>query len=110
MRTKKVVIIKEELIKDAKDVLNTLMKEKGFEYVTFKGEQVWKKGKGFFTAPKLMKFNFIENNKLQIEAWIKTAILPGIYVGESDLDSNYGFLIKAELKSLIKKIYEMLSI
>ena len=110
MRSKKIVIIKEELINDANSMLVDLMAGKGYKLVNYKNEEVWKKGKGILTAPRFMKFTFLEANKLQMEAWIKTAILPGIYVGESGLESKYGFAIKKELEFLVKRVYEILSI
>lgn len=111
MRTSKILIVKDELLHKKDNVIDQLMTEKGYKKTTYKGESVYKKGKGILTAPSFFKFNNLEEeNKIRIEAWIKYAILPGLYVGESDLDSNFGFVVKKPMRNIVEKLYEILSI
>lgn len=79
----------------AEDYLN----KEGFKQKIYKGEQVWKKGTGMLTAPQFIKFSTYQGN-VHLEAWIKQAILPGVYVGEMGLNGAYGFAIKKLLKDL----------
>jgi hypothetical protein len=76
---------------------------KGYVFTTLKGQQVWRKGFGWLLSP--MFFNFhTEGNKLHIETWMKMAILPGVFVGESGLKSGFGFVVKIPARNVLKEI------
>ncbi len=82
---------------------NSYMQQEGFTYVTKKGESYWKKGSGLMTAPQFIRI--IPNNESYIlEAWIKFALLPGVYIGEMGTKGFVGAVPKSMLKSRIDKI------
>ena len=66
--------------------------KEGFEVANVKGEIVWKKGVGMMTAPQFVKLVY-GGGKVHIEAWLKYAILPGVYAGEMGLDGFMGALL-----------------
>lgn len=73
----------------------------GFEYINYEGENVFKKGVGFWVAPRFIKISFSSANSLFVEAWIKYALLPGVYVGEMDLNGFVGVAAKKPLKTIV---------
>ena len=76
------------------------LSKEGFKQKLYKGEAVWKKGNGLLTAPQFIKISSLQGH-VHLEAWIKQAILPGVYVGEMGLDGAYGFAIKKVLKDRV---------
>lgn len=72
----------------------------GFRFTQINGEPVWKKGNGIVSAPQYIKF-FYQNGVAHIEAWLKFAILPGVYCGEMGLTGAWGFAIKQALKGKV---------
>lgn len=87
----------------AEDYLN----KEGFKQKVYKGETVWKKGTGMLTAPQFIKISSMQGN-VHLEAWIKQAVLPGVYVGEMGLDGAYGFAIKKVLKDRVDALARLL--
>ena len=83
-----------------------LLKE-GFQQVTHKNEIVWKKGKGLMVAPQFIKYQTIGGN-VHLEAWLKYAILPGVYCGEMGLDGVMGFAVKKVLKDRVDALARLL--
>lgn len=71
-----------------------------FEMVSYKGQNVYKKGMGFVSAPQYVTFTHM-GSAVRIEAWIKFTILPGLYFGESGLDGFMGAIPKKQLKDRI---------
>lgn len=88
------------------DIHQYLLNE-GYEYRNFEGENVYKKGKGLATAPTFVKI-MADGNRIVIEAWIKTALLPGVYVGESGIDGFYGAIPKGVLGGRVRFIETMI--
>lgn len=82
--------------------------DEGYEYREYDGENVYKKGSGWVSAPTFVK---IEASKtvIIIEAWIKTALLPGVYVGESGIDGFYGAAPKGILANRVRHIEQMIT-
>ncbi len=83
--------------------INMYMLREGYTYMTYKGENLYKKGTGMMSAPTFLKVT-ITNTSARVEAFIKTAIVPGVYVGESGLDSFYGALPKSVLKTRVEVV------
>ena len=83
-----------------------LLKE-GFQQVTHKNEVVWKKGKGLMVAPQFIKYQTRGGN-VHLEAWLKYAILPGVYCGEMGLDGAMGFAVKKVLKDRVDALARLL--
>lgn len=81
--------------------------KEGFEYTQFKGENVWKKGIGMMTAPQFIKVEY-QNGKVHLEAWMKYAILPGVYCGEMGVTGFWGFAVKQMLKSRVDALIALL--
>lgn len=81
---------------------NYLTKE-GFVNKTYHGELVWQKGIGLAVAPQFIKFDFTENSVI-VEAWLKYAILPGVYLGEQNLKGIFGIAVKSILKTRVKSV------
>jgi len=75
----------------------------GFTQVNYKGVVAWKKGVGILTAPQYV---IISNGPdyIQVEAFIRNAILPGVYVGEMGIDGFYGAIPKSLLKTRVLSI------
>lgn len=88
-------------------ILKDFCAKEGFEYTQFKGENVWKKGIGMMTAPQFIKVDY-QNGKVRLEAWMKYAILPGVYCGEMGLTGFWGFAVKQMLKSRVDALIALL--
>lgn len=88
-------------------IVQDFFDKEGFTYTEYKGEYVWKKGNGWVTAPQFIKVDYL-NGQIHIEAWLKTALLPGVYVGEMDLKGGYGILLKKELQKSVDALIALL--
>ena len=75
-------------------------RKEGFEPHTEDGESCWKKGVGVATAPQFLKLSR-GNGDYVLEAWIKFAVVPGVYAGEMDLNDFTGAIPKKKLKSRV---------
>lgn len=75
----------------------------GYEYTQYKNETVFKKGLGFMSGPSFVKVSFTDKT-VRVEAWIKFAILPGVYAGEMDLNGFVGIAVKAPLKYRVQQV------
>ena len=69
----------------------------GFIYETYKGEQVFRKGSGWVSCPTFIKVTYAPN-MVRLEAWIKYAILPGVYAGEMGMEGFIGSLAKGTMR------------
>ena len=83
--------------------LTDYLTQNGFKKKVKKGEEFWQKGNGWVAAPQYIKVSY-ELNEVSVEAWIRSALLPGVYGKEMDLDGAMGFAIKASLKKKVEKI------
>ena len=88
-------------------VMDYLGKE-GFKYTTVKGEPVWKKGVGMLAAPQFMKVE-CQNGRVHMEAWVKMALLPGVYVGEMALKGFVAVAVKKPLQNLVNTLTAILT-
>ena len=86
----------------AQPIADYLTKE-GFGLVNYKGSQVWKKGMGILTGPQYICVSY-GADFIQIEAFIKNALLPGVYFGEIGIDGFYGAIPKSLLKQRVTTI------
>ena len=77
--------------------------QEGFTQVNYKGNICWKKGTGLLVAPQYISFYFGEDF-LQLEAFIKFALLPGVYIGEMGIAGFFGAVPKALLKDRVTMI------
>lgn len=91
-----------------RQVVTSYLTQEGFTYTTYKGEEVWKKGVGLLAAPQFLKVNF-QNSQVHIEAWIKYALLPGVYVGEMGLSGFVAVAVKKPLKARVDALTGILT-
>lgn len=80
--------------------VDSYMQTAGFQPVMFDGENVYKKGNGFLTAPRFFKISYMQG-VIRVEAWMKYALLPGVYVGEMDLNGFAGSAVRKPLKDAV---------
>ena len=88
------------------EIHNYLFSE-GYEYINYENEFVFKKGKGLMTGPTFIKVSFSPVS-VRIEAWMKFAILPGVYAGELGLTGFVGAAVKGPLKKRVAYIENMI--
>lgn len=81
--------------------------KEGFTLIDYKGEMVWKKGIGMLSAPQYIKLNY-QDGQVHLEAWLKYALLPGVYCGEMGLDGFWGFAIKDMLRKKVNTLMALL--
>lgn len=81
--------------------LEQLLASEGYKPYLDKGVQVYKYGSGWMTGPKFFAVTIFPN-VIRIEGWIKMAILPGVYCGESKLSGFYGSIPKASAKMTLE--------
>ncbi len=81
------------------------MTSEGFTLTNVKGEQVWKKGMGLLTAPQYLKLSDLGGTYV-LEAWIKFALLPGVYVGEMGINGAFGAIPKKLLKDRVNSVFQ----
>ena len=74
----------------------------GFQYVEYEGERVYKLKGGIFRGPVLIKISYLQGI-IQLEAWTKYVLLPGIYVGELGLTGLLGSAVKGKLKQSVSQ-------
>ena len=83
--------------------INQYMLNEGFTLVDYKGQKVWKKGFGVVTCPQYFSIQYQEN-VIYLEAFIRYAILPGVYVGEMGIDSFFAAVPKSLLKQRVNTV------
>lgn len=83
--------------------LGDYMVKEGFSLVDYKGQKAWKKGVGMMTAPQYLVLSYAPG-EVTLEAFIRTALLPGVYVGESGIDGFYGAIPKSMLKKRVETV------
>lgn len=83
--------------------------KEGFKLVPYKGEMLWKKGCGILTAPQYIKLTYGQGI-VHVEAFLRWAILPGVYVGEMALDNGFvGAIPKSMLMDKVNALLRLLS-
>lgn len=87
-----------ELLAEA--ITNYLVQE-GFKKMD--AGNVWKKGMGIMLGPQYVRFEVVPGT-LKLEAWIKFALLPGVYLGEMGIDGVIGLIPKRKLKARVEEI------
>lgn len=78
----------------------------GFAPRVLNREECWQKGSGILTGPQFIKITQLQNY-FRVEAWIKYALLPGVYIGEMGIEGFFGALPKSILK---KRVFKILAI
>jgi hypothetical protein len=81
------------------------LKQQGFQQVD-PVKNVWQKGIGFLVWPQFVRFE-TRPGALALEAWIKFALLPGVFVGEMGIDGVFGLIPKRMLKARVVEIEKL---
>lgn len=89
-------------------ITNQFFDQEGFKQVTYKGELVWKKGLGIMVGPQYITVKD-SAGIVRVEAWIKFALLPGVYLGELGLDGFVGAIPKSLLKGKVSRLEQLLT-
>lgn len=89
------------------EAIKQYLEAEGFKYMNYKGEMVFKKGKGVLVAPTFIKVSFSDRT-VRVESWLKYALLPGVYVGELGWDGFVGCAAKGTMKRCVPWIEKML--
>lgn len=79
-----------------------------FNFRELKGEGVWQLGQGFLSCPQVIKYTY-QNGLLTLEAWLRFALLPGVYIGEMGLTGFYGAALKSVLKNKVNNLLYLLN-
>lgn len=87
-------------------IVNDFMVKEGF-LAWPKEKNTWKKGFGIMTGPQLIKVEATDG-KAHIEAWIKMAILPGVYAGEMGVTGFFGFALKNALRNKLVRLEKLI--
>lgn len=87
--------------------ISQYLSSEGYQYTNYHNENVYKKGKGIATGPTFVKLSLL-NDILRIEAWVKFAVVPGVYAGEMNLEGVAGIAIKKPLKGRITYIESLI--
>lgn len=87
---------------DLFDDIEDYLVENGFTCYD-EDENVWKKGMGWLTGPQFIQFD-VRRGELRLQAWIKFALLPGVYFGEMGITGFFGFIPKRMLKARVDEI------
>ncbi len=103
--------VREEQINKPADfvtfIMNDYLSKNGFTQKQVKGEWVWQEGIGMLSVPKFLKYSY-ENGVLHLEAWIKTAWLPGVYGKDQDLEGFTAAVPKQSYKKEISTLIDVL--
>jgi len=71
-------------VEQVNGIIAQFMQVEGFKQVTYKGEPILTRGKGFLSAPQFLKID-VRPGMVRLEAFLKMQILPFVYVGEIGL-------------------------
>lgn len=88
-------------------IMNDFLTKGGFSQKEVKGELVWQEGVGMLAPPKFLKYSYV-NGVIHIEAWMKTAWLPGVYTGENAMTGFVGAVPKSAYKKSIEELIGLL--
>ncbi len=91
-------------------IVSQYLTAQGFKQINPNYDQLWKKGVGLLTAPMYIGALYNPQNfSVTICAYIKFALLPGVYIGEMDLTGFFGAVPKSMLKTKVAELEQMLN-
>lgn len=82
--------------------LGAYLQAQGFSPLPPDDQGVWKKG-GQFSNPLFVRCA-IKQGTLELEAWVRFLVFPGVHIGEYDLEGFFLMMQKKELKSHVAKL------
>ena len=93
--------------KDAREVERTVSEYLGHEGFARTHEGVWQKGHGLLVAPQFVRVT-PDEGRVHVEAWLKFALLPGVYVGEMGTKGILGAAMKRRMRTRISQLEHLL--
>lgn len=87
--------------------IQNYMDQEGFKLTNYKGEEVFKKGYGILTGPEYLKVEYFDGTVV-LGAWIKFALLPGVFLGETGITGAFGAIPKKKLKKRVTRIIDII--
>ena len=90
----------------AREISDYLTRE-GFGQIDA-SQNIWKKGLGLILGPQYIRYE-VRPGVLHLEAWIKFALLPGVYLGEMGIEGVFGMIPKRKLKERVQAIEKLIS-
>jgi len=88
---------------DYEPAIHQYLISEGFALDQYQGKPIWKKGDGFVTAPQYISIE-CEGETVVLEAFLRYAILPGVYAGEMGTTGFIGALPKRLLKGRVDSV------
>lgn len=89
------------------DAIGMFLTSEGYTYKIKNNEGVFQKGNGILMGPTFIKIQ-PSQGQMMVQAWMKYALLPGVYFGEIDLASPIGFAVREPLKNRVSYIENMI--
>ena len=83
-----------------------ILVENGFEFQQQEGH--WKKGMGLLVAPQFAKLT-VTPQGIELQAWLQFALLPGVFLGEFDLEGSFMIIPKRQLRKVVQKVENAVS-
>ncbi len=83
--------------------IHQYLSSEGYEFRKYEGENLYKKGKGIATGPTFIKV-MADGNAVIVEAWVKFAVVPGVYAGEISVDPAVPGMAAIPRKQLKKRV------
>ena len=84
------------------------MTAEGFKEIPYKGGLAWKKGAGIMMGPQSLVVSYTQTD-VTVEAFIKYALFPGVFIGEMSMNSFWvGAIPRGLLQSRVTKIEQYL--
>lgn len=80
----------------------------GYTYQQVDGKAVFQKGNGWISGPSFVQISY-QPFGVRIEAWVKFALLPGVFIGELGVDGMMGVAVKRPLKKRLAQIESTLA-
>ena len=89
------------------DTIGKFLISEGYTYKVKNNEGFFQKGNGILTGPTFIKIQ-PSQGQMMVQAWMKYALLPGVYFGEIDLASPIGYAVKGPLKNRVSYIENLI--
>ncbi len=104
--------IREEMINKPQEFVDFIMQDfltkHNFSPAALKGEQIYQDGIGMVSIPRFFKYYYV-NGVIHLEAWTRTAWLPGVYGRkENDLRGYVGSIPKQAYRNDIEELLRVL--
>lgn len=86
------------------DAIASYLKTNGFQLADAE-QNIWKKS-SVFANPLFVRCQ-VQPQSLTVEAWLRFVLLPGVYLGEYDLEGMFLIVQKRQLKKYVEAIEQL---